>query len=149
MIDSIDLSKLRNGEYSQFILDIIKLVNQNNAVALVVAIQLGALLGVSEGIESLFKTPSGSAITAELENFDMQRDNAIKGISSIVRGHLYSEDPVIKKHATVLDTHLALFGKDIANDSYQSETSSIRNITADWNTKPELSAAIAALNLQG
>lgn len=147
MINSLDLKTLRNGEYSQLMQDVITLVLQNDPAAMGVQPQFDALVAVAGEIETLFKTPLGSAITAELENFDLLRDNAIKGILSIVRGNTYSEDPVIKNHATVLDNHLALFGKDIAGDSYQSETSSIRNITEDWNTKPELTAAITALGL--
>lgn len=147
MINSIDLSKLRNGEYSQFLQDVMNITNQNNPATMQVQPQLTALSAVAAEIEALFKTPVGSAITAELENYDLLRDNALKGILSIVRGNMYSEDPVVKNHATVLDTHLALFGKDIAGDSYQSETSSIRNIIEDWNLKPELTAAITALNL--
>ncbi|MGG9972764.1 DUF6261 family protein [Ferruginibacter sp. SUN002] len=148
MINAIDLQKLRNGEYSQFIQDVISITNQNNPAAMQVEPQLTALSAVAAEIEALFRTPIGSAITTELENLDLLRDNAIRGIISIVRGSTYSEDTVVKNHATVLDTHLALFGKDIAADSYQSETSSIRNIIDDWNTKPELTAAINALNLQ-
>ena len=148
MIQSIDLAKLRNGEYLQFIQDVIKLVEQNNPGLLLVQPQFNALVAVATDIETLFKTPTGSAITTELENLDLQRDNAIRGIMAIVKGNMYHTDPVIINHATVLDAHLALFGKDIATDSYQSETSSIRNIITDWNTKPELTAAINALNLQ-
>ena len=35
-----------------------------------------------------------------------------------------------------------------AEDSYQSENSSIRNIIADWDAQPELADAIAGLGLQ-
>ncbi|UEG50082.1 DUF6261 family protein [Ferruginibacter lapsinanis] len=148
MINSIELYKLRNGEYSQFLQDVIEIVNKNDPADLQVQPQLTTLIAVALEIESLFKIPLGSALTQELENFDLLRDNALKGILAIVRGNMYSQDPVIKNHATILDTHLALFGKNIAEDSYQSETNSIRNIIADWNQKPELTAAITALDLQ-
>jgi hypothetical protein len=148
MINSIILYNLRNGEYSQFMQDIIKLVSQNNPGVLQVKPQLTVLEGVASEIEALFKVPVGSAFTAELEALDLERDNALKGVLCLIRANLYSDDPVVYNHAAVLDTHVAMFGKDITTDSYQSETSSIRNILDDWNAKPELSAALTALNLQ-
>ncbi len=148
MIESIDLQKLRNGEYSQLMQDVLAITGKNDPAAMKVEVPFGALQATATEVETLFKQPTGSAITTELENFDLLRDNALKGIQSIVRGNTYSEDAAVKNHAQVLDTHLALFGSNITGDSYQSETSSIRNIIADWNAKPELTAAITALGLQ-
>jgi hypothetical protein len=148
MIESIDLSKLRNGEYSQFLQDVLSITRDNNPAVMQVEEQFNALEAIGAEIESLFKVPTGSAITAELEKLDAQRDNTLTGIISLIRGNTYHYDAVIKAHAEALETHLALFGKDITKDSYQSETSSIRNIIADWDAQPELKAALNALNLQ-
>jgi hypothetical protein len=148
MIDSIVLYKLRNGEYSQFIQDVLSITRDNNPSLMQVQAQFTALEAVAAEIESLFKVPTGSAITAELEKFDLLRDNALKGIIYAIRSNTYNDDPVVKRHADILDKHLNLFGKDITIDSYQSETSSIRNIIADWDAQPDLTAALVALGLQ-
>ncbi len=147
MINSIDLRNLRNGEYSQLMQDILNITRDNDPVLMKVQAQFTALEAVAAEVESLFKVPTGSVITAELERLDILRDNALKGIIYAIRSNTYSEDPVIKKHADTLEMHLDLFGKDITIDSYQSETSSIRNIIADWDAQPDLKVALNALNL--
>ncbi len=146
MINGLKLYNLRNGEYAQFFQDIINAILLSDPIAMQVKPEYNALVAASREIEALFKIPTGSPITAELKNFDILRGNALKGISAIVRGNTYSQNTILKNHAIVVDTHLALFG-NIVEDNYQSETSSIRNILADWNTNPELTAAIATLNL--
>lgn len=148
MIISIDISKLRNAEYFQFMQNVIQATAKNDPVAMKVEGPFNDLKNVAGELEDLFKLPAGSAITAEIENLDIQRDNALKGIQGIVRACIFSEDAVIKKHALVLDNHLAVYGSNIVAESYQSETAIISNIITDWNEKPELTAAMAALGLQ-
>ena len=148
MINSIDLQRLRNGEYSQLLQDVLSITSKNDPATMQVEAQFNVLKAIATEIEILFKVPTGSAITANLEMYDLQRDNALTGILSLVRGYGYSDDDTVKKHADTLAVHLAIFGSDIASDSYQSETSSIRNIINDWDTKPALTTAITALNLQ-
>ncbi len=147
MINSIELARLRNGEYSQLMQDVLNITRENDPALMKVSAQFTALEAVAAEVESLFKVPTGSVITAELERLDVQRDNALTGIISLIRGNTYSEDPVIKKHADTLQMHLEIFGKDITKDSYQSETSTIRNIIADWDAQPDLKIALNALNL--
>jgi hypothetical protein len=146
MIKSIALYNLRNGEYSQLMQDVLKITRENDPAMMKVQVLFTALESIAGEIESIFKIPTGSVITTELEKLDLQRDNAMRGINGIINANTYSDDPIIKSHADILEKHLALFG-NVANDSYQSETSSIRNIIADWDGKPELKAALAALNL--
>jgi hypothetical protein len=147
MIKSIELPRLRNGEYSQLMQDVLNVTRDNDPALMKVQVPFTALETIAGEIESLFKVPTSSVITGELEKLDLLRDNTLKGITGIIHSTTYSNDPIIKGHAAMLDIHLALFGKDITKDSYQSETSSIRNIIIDWDTKPELKAAMTALNL--
>ncbi len=147
MINSIDLVRLRNGEYLQFMQDVLSITRDNDPALMKVQAPFAELETITGEIESLFKIPTGSAITAELEKYDLLRDNALRGIIGMLRANSYSEDPIITHHADMLSTHLDLFGKDITADSYQSETTSIRNIIADWDAKPDLKAAVIALNL--
>lgn len=148
MINRIDLSKLRNAEYAQLMQDVLGITEKNYPEAMRVEDSFNALLQATEDMEGIFKLPSGSAITAELENLDLLRANTLRGIQSIVRGHAYSQDADIKNHAQMLDAHLGQFGSSITANSYQGETNSIRNIIADWNTQPGLTAAVKALGLE-
>lgn len=147
MINSIHLYSLRNGEYSQFILDTLSFIQKNDPKKLMVEYQYDQLLAISHDIEKLFKMEQGSILSDELMALDERRDDAINGLTTIINGHAYSTDPEVKANAKLLANHLAIFGSGIAKDSFQSETSTIRNIIADWDQKPELLAALTALNL--
>ena len=146
-INSIELYKLRNGEYTQFLLDVLSLVQKNDPAALLVQPQYNQLLALSQGIENLFKVGQGNALSDELVLLDERRDNAINGISALVAGHVYSPDATVKANAKLLADHLAIFGSGIARDNFQSETASLRNIANDWDNKPELIDALTALGL--
>ncbi|MGN7989266.1 DUF6261 family protein [Pedobacter sp. 22226] len=147
MINSIVLQTLRNGEYIQFITDALNVVSKNNPKKLNVSTQYDALLAAKDDIEKLFKISQGSLITEEIENLDKRRDDAINGINLHVQSLTYSPDPAINKYAKTLSAHLALFGPRIAIENYQTESTILRNIVNDWKNKPDLQAAVTALNL--
>jgi len=147
MINSIDLIKLRNDEYIQFLTDFLGITLLNNPTAMLVKPQYDAVV-VQQGIlQSLFVTDQGSPLTAQIEGFDQRRDAALNGITALANAYLYHFDPVIKGHATYLTHHLGLYGTGIARENYQAETATITNIINDWNNKPELIAAITALGI--
>ncbi len=147
MINSIKLNNLRNGEYSQFLTDILAITGQNGPTVLNVQPQFDALKAVSAEIELLFKVPAGNIITKELEELDARRDSAITGINALVSGFAYSTDPATRNNAALLANHLSSFGSNIAKDNFQSETATIRNLIHDWDNKPNLTSAFAALGL--
>ena len=147
MINSIKLPFLRNGEYVQFIADVLEIVKHNGPQELNVQKQYNKLLVISQEIEELFKIPTGSIISPELQELDDRRDDAINGITALINGYSYNTDPVIKSYAKLLENHLSVFGVGIATDNYISETATIRNIISDWDKQPELTAAINALGL--
>ncbi|MNI49814.1 hypothetical protein D3C87_867850 [compost metagenome] len=147
MINSIVLQPLRNAEYIQFLTDTLNIVSKNNPVALNVSTQYDALLVAKDNAEKLFKISQASLVTEEIEALDKRRDDAINGINLHIQSLTYSSDLVINKYAKTLSAHLALFGPHIAIENYQSETTILRNIVNDWETKAELQEAITALNL--
>ena len=146
-INNIDIAKLRNGEYVQFIVDVLAIVQANNPSLLMVEEQYNNLLALSNNMETLFKTPQGSIISDELIALDDRRDSALNGILALINGYVYSTEETIKSAAIRLSNHLSIFGSSIARDNYQSETATIRSILADWESRPELDIAISTLNL--
>lgn len=147
MIKSIELYKLRNGEYIQYMQDVLVICRQYDPVNMQVRKEFNALLDVAGGIEAVFKVPTGSPVTGKLQKFDALREEAIRGIATLVRGYMFSDNPVVKNHAITLSNHLALFG-NIAEHNYQNQTNSIRNIIEDCNSIPELINAVTELGLQ-
>ncbi len=146
MINSIRLYILRNSEYSQFIVNVLSIVEHNGAAALNVQQQYDQLHSLSEQLEALFKIPTGSMISTELQELDLRRDKLISGIANVIDGHTNNPDAAISAHAKLLDDHLSLFGA-VARANYPTETISIRKIIADWDNTPQLATAILALGL--
>lgn len=150
MINGLTLNNLRNSEFAQFMTDTLELVKRNDPVALQVEATYNALLAENEVLTNLLKPEKGSPLTAQLEAADDRRDAAVTGINLVVSGFTTHPDPAISSQALTLQRHLALFGSgSLARENYQSETAGINSLVADWTNKPELAAAITALNLDG
>jgi Family of unknown function (DUF6261) len=147
MIISIDLRGLRNSEFVQFGSDVLSIVKINDPQALGVLAQYDALAAANKTVENLFNKEQASATTDVLVALDNQRDRLINGISALVLGYTYSTDETQKRNALLLQTNIDSYGSGIAKENYQSETAIITNLIDDWTAKPELAAAIAALNL--
>jgi len=148
MITGIELPRLRNAEYIQFIENCLALTQANDPVALNVQAQYDDLLYMLVMLEGLFVTEKGSDITDDVSALDTRRDRAITGFSLLINGYTYYFDPVTAKHADTLKRQIEQYGSRIAKGNYQAETAIIDNLLNDLNTKPELADAIAALHLK-
>lgn len=146
MIDAIDLSRLRNAEFLQFMKDFAGLVNANNAATLNVAVQYTALAAKNNQLEDLFKKELSSELTQEILDLDNRRDRAYNGILFVVQGFLNHYEPSKVEAATRLKSNLDLYGSGAAKQNYQAETAILNNLVSDWEGKPAL---LEALNLLG
>jgi hypothetical protein len=147
MISSIKLYNLRNSEFIQFITDVLDIVDLNNATDLQVMGQYNDLF-ISKGeLEHFYKKEQGSDLTNEIVKMDALRDSLITGINAIVTGNTYHYDEITKGYAVLLENNLSIYGKNIARENYQSETTIINNIVSDWTTNPVLSNAATKLGL--
>ena len=147
MTNKISVNRLRNGEFLQFHNNVISIITDNNPDALSVTALLNALKATTAEAEVLFNKERGSSITEELTLLDERRDKAINGIFFLLEAHQNHFDAAMSNSARVLKTNLEAHGTGIARENYQVETTIIKKIVADWTTKPELVAAVAALGL--
>lgn len=147
MITAIDLTKLRNAEYIQFIKNCLAITQSNDPAALNVQFQYDDLLRMLVLLEGIFITEQGSEITEDVSALDLRRDRAISGITLVVNAYTYYFDPAIAKHAERLNKQITQYGGGIARENYQAETAIIDNLLADFKNKPDLAAAIDALKL--
>lgn len=147
MIDAIELKNLRNGEYIQFIKDACTLVIANDPVILNIVPQQAALSAKVGELETLFKTTTANPITNELVVLDAQRDQAINGLTAVVKGYTYYFEPDISNAALLLTDNLKLYGSGVAVQNLQAETATITSIVGDWESKPDLAAAVITLHL--
>lgn len=148
MITAIDLSRLRNAEFLQFMKDFNTFVDANDPAALNVAVQYTALADQTAGLENLFKKQLASELTQEILSLDARRDNAYNGILFSVQANLYHYEPNRVQAATRLKANLDLYGAGVAKENYLAETTLLKNIVNDWEDKPELNDAMVLLGLK-
>jgi hypothetical protein len=148
MTTAINLPKLRNAEFIQFIKNYLIIIQANNPDTLRVQAQYDALQGMLSVLEDLFLTEQGSAITEDVSAIDTRRDRAVTGFSLMANALTYHFDPVIAKQAETIKKLVDKYGGGIARENYQAETAIIDNLVADLS-KPEAVTAITALNLDG
>ncbi|WP_103068055.1 DUF6261 family protein [Aquimarina sediminis] len=147
MIEKIDLSKLRNDEYIQFIVDTTKTIRKENAVVELVNKKLTTLEKQKEYLESVFKKQLGSDTTGEIRELDRQRDFSIIGIKKVIEGYTYHYDPEVKLRAILLSDSISKYDSLIYDQNYQAETTTIRNLKNDWETDISLGKALQQLHL--
>lgn len=147
MIQSIDLSKFRNSECVQFFSDSLKIINLNNPTLLQVLPKYDFLNTVQMELEALFKKSTENPITATIETLDTRRDRAVSGIIAVANGYSFHFDPALAGQASVILNYLKIYTTNIAQDNYNSETATITNMVSDFESRPELTASITALNL--
>jgi len=147
MINSINLLLLRHAEYLQFMSNFLSLVDSNGPALLNVVAQYNALKAKVGEIQALFKKDRASATTPEIIAYDENRDRDITGISTVIDGFCYYFEPEKADAANLLKNNLKLYGAGIYKQNYVAETALLNEIIADWETKPELAAALSLLGL--
>lgn len=147
MINSIHLASLRNAEYLQFITDIVILTQKHDPETLLIQQPFEALQVKQHELENLFKKQQSSELTEEIELLDKERDQALQGISNVIKGYVNHYDVGIQKASEVLQEHLKNYGEQIIKQSYQAETATLHNIISDWEENETLEQALASLNL--
>lgn len=147
MIQSINFIALRDGEYLQMLSETIDCVEEANAVAEKVQAQLVKLKDAFSQSSDLFKIPRDSPFSKQLIVFDTRRNNAIKGISGIVRSYHKHFNDEYREAAKLLQRNLTLFGKKIYMMNYQEKSAIISSLTEDWEDNPTLAAASTLLHL--
>ncbi|WP_185205937.1 DUF6261 family protein [Chryseobacterium sp. C3] len=146
-MNSIDLPKLRNAEYLQYAKDFTAIINLNNPAGLQIDTKLSVFTSKIAELEALFKKALASETTAEIMLLDERRDNAIIGINYFLQSQSYHYEADKKQKARLLLDNMALYGSGIARLNYQAETATLNNMIRDWESKPELTDAVAFFSL--
>lgn len=147
MMNSIDLQKLRNAEYLQYMKDFSGIITLNNSAQFDIEAKFNAFTIKIGELEALYKKALASEKTQELLLIDARRDAAINGIYYFLFSHTYHFETAKQQNAQVLLENMALYGSGIARLNYQAETATLNNLIRDWENKPELINAIAEFGL--
>lgn len=146
-MNAIDLFKLRNAEYLQYMKDFRGIINLNDPAQLAIDAKLNAFVSKTDELEALYKKALASEKTQVLLAIDERRDDAVNGIYYFLLGYSYHFDPMRKQNAQILLENMVLYGSGIARLNYQAETTTINNLVRDWENKPELADAIILFDL--
>lgn len=146
-MNSIDIQKLRNAEYLQYVKDYLGIINLNTPEQLEIEAKLTTLTTKSTELEALYKKALASDKTQELLLLDERRDNAINGIYYFLLGYTYHYEADQNHKAQLLLTNMALYGSGISRLNYQAETATVNNLLRDWENKPDLADAISSFNI--
>ena len=146
---TIDLSRLRNPEYLQYMQDYLQLLSSNDPALLRITPEFGLLTTKTNQIEAILKQDTGSAITPIIEALDLERDSYLVGIFTAINGLCNHFDPAKKAAAISLKDRLNVYGTatEIAKQSLQGETATIKNLVIDLQTIPTYSTALTTLAL--
>ena len=146
-MNAIDLFKLRNAEYLQYVKDYLAILNLNNPQQLEIEAKLTDLTARTTELETLYKKALASEKTQELLALDERRDDAVNGIYYFLLGNTYHFETDRQQKAELLLGNMALYGSGISKLNYQAETATLNNLIRDWEGKPELITAISEFNL--
>ena len=149
MITGIDVTKLRNAEYLQFMMDMLQLVAQNNPDVLKVTDDYNVLQAATAAIGGISKTEQSSPLTPIIEALDARRDSALMGIFKMIEANTSHFDPTIKEAAGALSKYMGIYGvaSAVAGLNLQAETATVTSIVTELQTITDLATAINLLGL--
>lgn len=142
------LNRYRNGEFLQYLKDVLQLLSEQDINALLLAQQYNTLQPLVASIDAVFKQNQGSIITQDLVTLDEQRDKAFTGLRYVIIGYQQHYDTVLVNAANALFNNITKHGDNIQRLSYQEETAVLDSIINDWKNETELKNAVTKLKLQ-
>lgn len=147
MIKSLQITKLSNPVYLQFMDYVMTLVKDKNPTALQVKPQHDVFSVKVNELKDLYKSVQASSISEKIIEADALRDQILTGIIKIVDGNTYHYQESMRVTSGLLQKNILNYGNNIIRNDYQTETAKIESLVNDWRTKPDLTAAMNTLKL--
>ncbi len=137
----------RNGEYLQFMKNVVAIYGNYDTNAMLLKARLQTLTDATKALDDVFMATTAHELTPELQALDMRRDKALMGIKLHLNSYSYSEETEIVKAANMLLTNYLSHGDRIDKLSYQQATAVIDALLTDWKDNPTLLACVNTLSL--
>lgn len=141
----IDATRLRNAEFLQYHTQNREAIAQNHEAEEALAAALVAYDQRLEELNIVFMRDRASALTAQIEAADRQRDDLLTGLTLLCKSATYSPQPALKSAANLLLHHIGIYGNSIQLQSINAETASLNSLLGDFADMPNLAAAITAI----
>lgn len=145
MFNSINLQKLRNAEFLQFMRNIHALVHEYDLLTL--AVLLTTLDAKIKDFDVKFKSSLKHPFTAEITKWDNNRDSSFRAIVLISEAYALHFNPTIAAEASALLEVIKNHGSNITRLNHQEETAVLISLINEIEASESLSASISSLNL--
>ncbi|MFZ1706007.1 MAG: DUF6261 family protein [Saprospiraceae bacterium] len=146
-INSATLGSFRNGEYLQFMKNVMVIYGKYDTKKLKLDHRLAELANATESMNAVFMNVTAHEITPELKLLDTLRGNTIKGIKWFLESQQLRLEPEKIKAASQLLANYKSHGESIERLSYQQETAVMDALLYDWTNMTALMDAIITLDL--
>ncbi|KAA5537436.1 hypothetical protein F0919_07105 [Taibaiella lutea] len=147
MITTPNLEKFRQGDFVQYMNNVLEILTATQANNLLVANQRNNLKALTEELNATWQPIVGSELTPEIEAIDRQRDLIFTGfkltLDNWASNHYY---PEWRNAAFMLSDNIAGHGERITLMRYQQQTATFNAIINDFEN--ELLVHLQTLNLQ-
>lgn len=140
------LGHYRNGEFLQFMKNVLRVYQAFDTSTLLLADKVSVLQTATDAMDVVFQPQLAQELTPELFNLDTRRDKALMGIKIYLESQTYREESERLTAAQNLYANYISHGERIDKLSYQQETAVIDALLQDWS-EGALLAAIQTLGL--
>ena len=146
-ISRLPYTSLWNSEYTFFVEQLVTIINKYGADSLHLAKAFEKVTGLGANLVKIKAQELSNAISNQLHELDDERDTLITAIAAQVKIMGKLSMPSLAPHVDVLNHFFDIHGRDIALANYNAETKRINDLLADYDAKPGVAAAAAALYL--
>ena len=146
-ISRLPFKTLWNSEYTLFVNQTVGIIEKYHPENLHLTKSFGKVKAMLPGLAKIKAQELSNENSKKLQDLDAERDAIITGIPAQVKtiGKM-SSMASLAPHVVVLNHFFDTEGRDIATANYNSETKRIIDLLVDYDAKPEVKAAAAALN---
>ncbi|MBQ0735209.1 DUF6261 family protein [Aquimarina celericrescens] len=137
--------KYYNSEFIQYLTDIKNIVQKRNPKILKVLPQAVLLNKQLTHLSAVYKRELDNTIARELEALEKRRELAIMGIRSVAEAFTYHFDIAKCTAGEELIKSMDRYG--LKEFDYQTQTTTIHNLTEDWDKTLMLKAALVTLDI--
>jgi hypothetical protein len=143
----LDYKSLWNSEYTIFVDQLTTIVQKHSPDKLHIGKSFGRVSAFLPDLAKIKAQELGNVISNKLQDLDAERDTLLSAIAAQVKTMGRLNIPSMAANAQVLDHFFDTHGRDIPMANYNSETKRINDLLADYDSKADVNAAAAALNL--
>lgn len=143
----IYLAKLQNGEYIQFLNDVLVLVQESPLVKEDLKTNIKHLSTQVTKLEGVFKI-RGHVLTAKIKEADAKRDQAFIGLKNVVKGYQSHNNAELVDQANQIMHLFRRYGLNVSTLNYQAETENLKVLIKELNALEAKHAMLTNLGIK-